>query len=183
MTVGEFGDVVGQQATIHRAMTLADGWKTIPGELLLQFAGTLKTARGQKADVRGGDNHPRNGEVIRGKRHGCCRYQNASSWTSARSLTAGIVLAFHVEQIVFKDRAKVTLGVAHAVSKTATPAILVAANVVFNTTGANAVDGPFGFWIATAGAARKFIAPYFAFGGAGSATDTSATFHVSVVRL
>ena len=40
-------------------------------------------AEGRRA---GGDNHPRNGEVIRGKRHGCCRYQNADSWTSARSL-------------------------------------------------------------------------------------------------
>ena len=182
VTLGEFGDIVGQQATIHRAMTLADGWKTIPGEILLQFSGTLKTARGQANDVR-------EGTIIRAmaKSDGSDDTDAADVKTRLVDLgaasTAGVVVAIHVEQIVFKDRAKVTLGVAHAVSATATPAILTAANVVTNTTGAAAVDGPFGFWIATAGAARKFIAPYFAFGGAGSATNTSVTFHVAVVRL
>ena len=182
VTIGEFGDIVGQQATIHRAMTLADGWKTIPGEILLQFAGTLKTALGQKADVQ-------EGTIIRAmaKSDGSDDTDAADVKTRLVDLgaasTAGVVVAIHVDQIVFKDRAKVTLGVAHAVSKTATPAILTAANVVTNTTGAAAVDGPFGFWIATVGAARKFIAPYFAFGGAGSATNTSVTFHVAVVRL
>ena len=182
VTLGEFGDIVGQQATIHRAMTLADGWKTIPGEILLQFAGTLKTARGQANDVR-------DGTIIRAmaKSDGSDDTDAADVKTRLVDLgaasTAGVVVAIHVDQIVFKDRAKLTLGVAHAVSKTATPAILTAANVVTNTTGAAAVDGPFGFWIATVGAARKFIAPYFAFGGAGSATNTSVTFHVAVVRL
>ena len=33
VTVGDFGDIVGQQATLHRAMSLADSWKVIPGEL------------------------------------------------------------------------------------------------------------------------------------------------------
>ena len=54
VTVGEFGDLVGQKATIYRAMSLAEAWKTIPGELLLQFSGMLKTARGQAADVQEG---------------------------------------------------------------------------------------------------------------------------------
>ena len=182
VTVGEFGDVVGQQATIHRAMTLADGWKTIPGELLLQFAGTLKTARGQENDVR-------EGTIIRAMAKSDGSDDTAADDVKTRLVdlgpasAAGVVVAFHVEQIVFKDRAKVTLGVAHATSATATPAILTAANVVINTTGANAIDGPLGFWIATAGAVRKFIAPYFAFSGAGSATNTSVTFHIAVVRL
>ena len=182
VTVGDFGDIVGEQATIHRAMTLADGWKTIPGDILLQFAGTLKTARGQENDVR-------EGTIIRAmaKSDGSDNTDAADVKTRLVDLgpasAAGVVVAFHVEQIAFKDRAKLTLGVAHATGATATPAILVAANVVINTTGANAIDGPFGFWIATAGAARKFIAPYFAFSGAGSATNTSVTFHCAVVRL
>ena len=182
VTVGEFGDIVGQQATIHRAMTLADGWKTIPGDLLLQFAGTLKTARGQANDVR-------EGTIIRAMAKSDGSDDTAADDVKTRLVdlgpasSAGVVVAFHVEQIAFKDRAKVTLGVAHATGATATPAILAAANVVINTTGANAVLGPLGFWHVTAGAARNFIAPYFAFGGAGSATDTSVTFHCAVVRL
>ena len=182
VTVGEFGDVVGQQATIHRAMTLADGWKTIPGELLLQFAGTLKTARGQTADVQ-------EGTIIRAmaKSSGANDTVVADIKTQLVDLgaesAAGIVLAYHVEQIEFKDRAKLTLGVYHSTSATATPVWLAASDVVIPTTGANAINGPFGFWVAKAGTVRKFIAPVFVFGGAGSATNTSATFHVAVARL
>ena len=182
VTVGEFGDVVGQQATIHRAMTLADGWKTIPGELLLQFAGTLKTARGQANDVR-------EGTIIRAmaKSSGANDTGVADIKTRLVDLgaasTTGILLAYHVEQIEFKDRGKLTLGVYHSTSETATPAWLAASDVVIPTTGANAIDGPFGFWIAKAGAIRQFIAPVFIFGGAGSATNTSVTFHLAVVRL
>ena len=182
VTVGEFGDVVGQPATIHRAMTLADGWKTIPGDLILQFAGTLKTARGQANDVR-------EGTIISAmaKSSGANDTDVADIKTRLVDLgaasTTGILLAYHVEQIEFKDRGKLTLGVYHSTSETATPAWLAASDVVIPTTGANAIDGPFGFWIAKAGAIRQFIAPVFIFGGAGSATDTSATFHISVVRL
>ena len=182
VTVGEFGDVVGQQATIHRAMTLADGWKTIPGELLLQFAGTLKTARGQANDVR-------EGTIIRAmaKSSGANDTGVADIKTRLVDLgaasTTGILLAYHVEQIEFKDRGKLTLGVYHSTSETATPAWLAASDVVIPTTGANAIDGPFGFWIAKAGAIRQFIAPVFIFGGAGSATNTSVTVHIAVVRL
>ena len=182
VTVGEFGDVVGQQATIHRAMTLADGWKTIPGDLLLQFAGTLKTARGQTADVQ-------EGTIIRAmaKSSGANDTVVADIKTQLVDLgaesAAGIVLAYHVEQIEFKDRAKLTLGVYHSTSATATPVWLAASDVVIPTTGANAINGPFGFWVAKAGTVRKFIAPVFVFGGAGSATNTSATFHVAVARL
>ena len=182
VTVGEFGDVVGQQATIHRAMTLADGWKTIPGDLLLQFSGTLKTARGQANDVR-------EGTIIRAmaKSSGANDTGVADIKTRLVDLgaasTTGILLAYQVEQIEFKDRAKLTLGVYHSTSETATPAWLAASDVVIPTTGANAIDGPFGFWIAKAGAIRQFIAPVFIFGGAGSATNTSVTFHIAVVRL
>ena len=182
VTVGEFGDIVGQQATIHRAMTLADGWKTIPGDILLQFAGTLKTARGQAADVQ-------EGTIIRAmaKSSGANDTPVADIKTRLVDLgaesAAGIILAYHVEQIEFKDRAKLTLGVYHSTSATATPVWLAASDVVIPTTGANAINGPFGFWIAKAGTVRKFIAPVFVFGGAGSATNTTVTFHVAVARL
>ena len=182
VTVGEFGDIVGQQAAIHRAMTLADGWKTIPGELLLQFSGTLKTARGQTADVQ-------EGTIIRAmaKSSGANDTGVADIKTRLVDLgaasTAGIILAYHVEQIEFKDRAKLTLGVYHSTSATATPAWLAASDVVIPTTAANAIDGPVGYWIAKAGTIRQFIAPVFIFGGAGSATNTSVTFHVAVARL
>ena len=182
VTVGEFGDIVGQQAIIHRAMTLADGWKTIPGDVLLQFAGTLKTARGQKADVQ-------EGTIIRAmaKSSGANDTPVADIKTRLVDLgaesAAGIILAYHVEQIEFKDRAKLTLGVYHSTSATATPVWLAASDVVIPTTGVNAINGPFGFLIAKAGTVRKFIAPVFVFGGAGSATNTSVTFHVAVARL
>ena len=65
MTLGDFGDIVGQKATVYRAMSLAAGWKTIPGEILLQFSGMIKTARGERADVQEGRDHPRNGAVDR----------------------------------------------------------------------------------------------------------------------
>ena len=182
VTVGEFGDTVGQRAMIHRAMSLADGWQTIPGDLLVQFAGTLKTVRGQTADVQ-------EGTIIRtmAKSSGANDTDIDDVKTRLVDLgaasTAGIILAYHVEQIEFKDRAKLTLGVYHGTSKTATPAWLAASDTVIPTTGANAIDGPFGFWIAKAGAVRQFIAPVFVFGGAGTATNTSVTFHVAVVRL
>ena len=182
VTVGEFGDIVGQQATIHRAMTLADGWKTIPGDILLQFAGTLKTARGQKADVQ-------EGTIIRAMAKSSGENDTAIAGIKTRLVdlgaesSAGIVLAYHVEQIEFKDRAKLTLGVYHSTSATATPVWLAASDVVIPTTAANAINGPFGFWIAKAGTVRKFIAPVFVFGGAGSATNTTVTFHVTVARL
>ena len=182
VTVGDFGDIVGQQAMIHRAMSLADSWKTIPGDVLLQFAGTLKTARGQKADVQ-------EGTIIRAMAKSSGENDTAIAGIKTRLVdlgaesSAGIVLAYHVEQIEFKDRAKLTLGVYHSTSATATPVWLAASDVVIPTTAANAINGPFGFWIAKAGTVRKFIAPVFVFGGAGSATNTSVTFHVTVARL
>ena len=182
VTVGDFGDIVGQQAMIHRAMSLADGWQTIPGDVLLQFAGTLKTARGQENDVR-------EGTIVRAmtKLTGANDTGVASIKTRLVDLGAasqtGIILAYHVEQIEFKDRAKLTLGVYHSTSATATPAWLAASDVVINTTGANAIDGPFGFWIAKAGTIRQFIAPVFIFGGAGTSTATKVTYHCAVVRL
>ena len=182
VTVGDFGDIVGQRATIHRAMRIAEAWKTIPGDILLQFSGTLKTARGQKADVQ-------EGTIIRAMKKSSGANDTDVDDVKTRLVdlgaasNAGIILAYHVEQIEFKDRAKLTLGVYHGTSKTATPAWLAASDTVIPTTGANAIDGPFGFWIAKAGAVRQFIAPVFVFGGTGSASNTSVTFHVAVARL
>ena len=51
LTIADFGDIVGQRATVYRAVSLAEAWKVIPGDILLQFSGTLKTARGANADV------------------------------------------------------------------------------------------------------------------------------------
>ena len=182
VTTGLLGDVVGKRAMIHRAMRIAESWKTIPDELILQFAGTLKTARGQTADVQ-------EGTIIRAMTKSSGANDTDIDDVKTRLVdlgaasTAGIILAYHVEQIEFKDRAKLTLGVYHGTSKTATPAWLAASDTVIPTTGANAIDGPFGFWIAKAGAVRQFIAPVFVFGGAGTSTDSSVTFHVAVARL
>ena len=182
VTVGDFGDIVGQKATLHRAMTLAESWKTIPGDILLQFSGTLKTARGQAADVL-------EGTIIRAMAQSVAENDTAVADVRARLVdlgaasAAGFVIGYHVEQIEFKDRATLTLGVSHSTSLVANPAAVAAGNVVIQTTGADAVLGPLAYWRITTGAARKFIAPRFAFSGAGVAVDTSVTFHVSVARL
>ena len=182
VTVGEFGDVVGQQATIHRAMTLADGWKTIPGELLLQFAGTLKTARGRYNDVR-------EGTIIRAMTKSTGANDTDDADVKARLVdlgaasAAGFVVAFHVEQIEFKDRANVMIGISHSVSKTDSAATIADSRVTINSPGANKSLGPLGFWLLTAGASRKFVTPRFVFGGAGTSTATTVTYHCAIVRL
>ena len=182
VTVGDFGDIVGQQATLHRAMSLADSWKVIPGELLVQFSGTLKTARGQTDDLQ-------EGTIIRAMAQSVGENDTALADVRDRlvdlgaSSSGGFIVAFHVEQIEFKDRATLTLGVSHSTTLTANPAALTGSNVVINTTGADAVLGPLAYWRVTAGASRKYIAPRFAFGGAGTATDTTVTFHVAAFRM
>ena len=75
----------------------------------------------------------------------------------------GFAVGFHVEQIEFKDRAMVTLGISHATGMNVTPAAIADSNVVISTTGANAILGPFGYWRMKTGTARKFVAPRFAF--------------------
>ena len=182
VTVGDFGDIVGQKAVLHRAMSLADAWNVIPGEILLQFSGTLKTARGEANDVR-------EGTIIRAMEQSTGENDTTPADLLARLVdlgpasTGGFAIGYHVEEIEFKDRASLTLGVSHSTSPTATPAALAAGNVVIATTGANAVLGPLAYWRVTTGAARRYIAPRFAFSGTGTATDTSVTYHVTVVRL
>ena len=100
LTTGDFGDIVGQTATIHHAVTLADSWKTIPGDILLQFSGTLKTALGGTSGVREGTIRPRDVSVNRRdreqrsdssaiRRHGSGQRPLVSSWriTSRKSIS------------------------------------------------------------------------------------------------
>ena len=182
VTVGDFGDIVGQKATLYRAMSLAESWKTIPGDVLLQFSGMLKTTRGQDADVG-------EGTIIRALAQSVGENDTGATAIRGRLVdlgsgsTAGFAIGYHVEQIEFKDRASLTLGISHATGMNVTPAAIADSNVVIPTTGANAILGPLGYWRMKGGTARKFVAPRFAFTGAGTATDTSVTFHVTVVRL
>ena len=182
VTVGDFGDLVGQKATIYRAMSLAEAWKTIPGELLLQFSGMLKTARGQAADVQ-------EGRIIRamaqstGANNTGASAQRALLVDLGSGSSNGFAIGYHVEQIEFKDRASLTVGISHATGMNVTPAEIADSNVVIPTTGAGAVLGPLGYWRMKGGTARRYVAPRFSFTGTGTATDTSVTFHVTVVRL
>ena len=182
VTVGEFGDILGQRAMIHRAMVLADGWQTIPGDVLLQFAGMLKTARGQDNDVL-------EGTIIRAMTKSTGANDTATDAVKARLIDLGaasadgFVVAFHVEQIEFKDRANLMIGISHSVSKTDTPATIADSRITILSTGSNAVLGPLGFWLATTGASRKFVTPRFVFGGAGTSVATTVTYHCAIVRL
>ena len=181
VTVGDFGDIVGQKATVYHGMRLADGWKTIPGEILLQFSGTLKTARGGLSSVQ-------EGTIVREMSQSTGETEN-NAQIRARYVdlgpasTGGFVVAYHVEEIHFRDRARLTVGLTHAVSATTNPTALNAANFVINTTGAGSVGGPVAFWVETSGTARRFVGPTFAFGGSGTAANTNVTYQVTVVRL
>ena len=182
VTVGDFGDIVGQQAVIHRAMRLAESWKTIPGDILLQFSGTLKTARGHRADVQ-------EGTIIRAMSQTVADRNSQVVQLRARLVdlgaasTDGFVIGYHIERIEFKDRAEVALEVSHSATLTATLNLISAGEVVIASPGADGVVGPLSFWRRTTGAARRYIAPAFSFRGTGTATDTSVTYHVSVARL
>ena len=183
VTVGDFGDIVGQQATLHRAMSLAEGWKTIPGELLLQFSGTLKTARGQAADIQ-------EGTIIRSMRTSVGEHDTAGPELIARFVdlgaasNLGFLIVYQIQNIEFKDWGTVTIGIQHSASKVTVGAHLAAANVSLNTPGANGETGPLARWILTAGAARRYVAPRFTFsGGAGLSLLTSVTYHCAIVRL
>ena len=181
VTVGDFGDIVGQKATVYHGMSLADGWKTIPGEILLQFSGTLKTARGGLSSVQ-------EGTIVREMSRSTGETEN-NAQIRARYVdlgpasSNGFAVAYHVEEIHFRDRARLTVGLTHAVSATTNPTALNAANFVIQTGGAQSVGGPVAFWVETSGTARRFVAPSFAFGGSGSAANTNVTYHVTVVRL
>ena len=119
VTVGDFGDIVGQKATVYHGMSLADGWKTIPGEILLQFSGTLKTARGGLSSVQ-------EGTIVREMSQSTGETEN-NAQIRARYVdlgpasTGGFVVAYHVEEIHFRDRARLTVGLTHAVSATTNP--------------------------------------------------------------
>ena len=180
-TTGDFGDIVGQKATIHHAVTLADSWKTIPGDILLQFSGMLKTARGGTSGVR-------EGTIVREMSRSTGETEN-NAQIRARYVdmgpasSAGFIVCYHVEEIHFRDRARLTVGLTHAVSETTNPTALNAANFVINTEGAGSIVGPVGFWVETSGTARRFVGPTFAFGGSGTAQNTSVRYHVAVVRV
>ena len=180
-TTGDFGDIVGEKATIHHAVTLADSWKTIPGDLLLQFSGTLKTALGGTSSVR-------EGTIIREMSRSTGETEN-NAQIRARYVdlgpasTAGFIVCYHVEEIHFRDRARLTVGLTHAATANTNPTALNAANFVIDTEGAGSIVGPVGYWYETSGAARRFVAPSFAFGGSGTAANTNVTYHVAVVRL
>ena len=128
MTVGDFGDIVGQKATVYHGMSLADGWKTIPGEILLQFSGTLKTARGGISSVQ-------EGTIVREMSRSTGETEN-NAQIRARYVdlgpasTGGFVVAYHVEEIHFRDRARLTVGLTHAATSTTNPTALNAANFV-----------------------------------------------------
>ena len=183
VTVGDFGDIVGQQATLHRAMSLADSWKTIPGEVLLQFSGTLKTARGQAADIQ-------EGTIVRAMRTSTGEHDTAGPQLIARFVdlgaasTAGFLIVYQIEKIEFKDWGTVILSIQHSASRATVGAHLAAANVSLNTPGANGETGSIARWVLTTGSARRYVAPRFTFsGGTGLATDTSVTYQCTVVRL
>ena len=183
VTVGDFGDIVGQQATLHRAMRLADSWKTIPGDILLQFSGTLKTARGQAGDIR-------EGTIIRAMRTSVGEQDTRGQELIARFVDlgllprAGFLIVYQIENIEFKDWGTVTLSIQHSNDNISVGAPLVAANVVLNTKGLNSEIGPIARWVIALGSARRFVAPRFQFsGGTGLAPDTSVTYHCAVVRL
>ena len=181
VTVGEFGDLVGQKATIYHGMRLADAWKTIPGEILLQFSGTLKTTRGGTSSVREGTIiHPM--ERVTGETENNAQIR-ARLVDLGPASAAGFIVAYHVAEIHFRDRARLTLGVGHSTALAANAAVLNAANFVINTTGAGSVVGPVSFWVETSGSARRFIAPIFAFGGSGTAANTNVTYQVTVARV
>ena len=134
VTLGDFGDIVGQKATVYHGMSLADGWKTIPGEILLQFSGTLKTARGGASSVREGTIiHPM--ERVTGETENNAQIR-ARLVDLGPASTAGFIVAYHVEEIHFRDRARLTVGVGHSTSLNANAAVLNAANFVINTAGA-----------------------------------------------
>ena len=132
VSVGEFGDIVGQKVTLHRAMSLAESWKTIPGELILQFAGTLKTARGQAADIR-------EGTVIRAMRTSVGEHDTRGQELIARFVDlgalprAGFLIVYQIENIEFKDWGMCTLSIQHSVNNITVGQHLTAANVVFAT--------------------------------------------------
>ena len=112
VTVGEFGDLVGQKATIYHGMRLADAWKTIPGEILLQFSGTLKTARGGTSSVREGTIiHPM--ERVTGETENNAQIR-ARLVDLGPASAAGFIVAYHVAEIHFRDRARLTVGVGHS---------------------------------------------------------------------
>ena len=183
VTLGEFGDSPGHAATLHRAMSLAESWKTIPGELLLQFSGTLKTARGQAADIQ-------EGTIVRSMRTSVGEHDTAGPELIARFVdlgaasAAGFLIVYQIEKIEFKDWGSVIMSIQHSASKTTVGAHLVAANVTFNTPGVDQETGPVARWVLTTGAARRYVSPRFTFsGGAGTSLLTSVTYHCAVVRL
>ena len=183
VTLGDFGDIVGQKATIHRAMSVADGWKTIPGEILLQFSGTLKTSSGQTADVQ-------EGTIIRAMRQSVggddAPEHRANLLDLGPASTNGFAIGYQIENIEFKDWGDVVLAIATATSATGTITTLAASRVTISNTVIDREVGPVAHWIQTTGSARRFVTPRFVF-GAGlvptARTTASITYQCVVARL
>ena len=162
VTLGDFGDSPGQKATIHRAMSLADSWKTIPGELLLQFSGTLKTARGQTADVQ-------EGTIVRSMRRSVGSDDTTPSAIRSRLVdlgaasTNGFAIGYHIENIAFKDWGEIEIAISTSATKAGTPATVAGSIVTISNTVIDREVGPLAFWVQTTGAAMKYVAPRYAF--------------------
>ena len=183
VTIGDFGDIVGQKATIHRAMSLAESWKTIPGELLLQFSGTLKTARGQAADVQ-------EGAIIRAMRRSIgaddANEHRGNLISLGPASANGFVIGYHIENVSFKDWGELRIAIATATSLTGTITTLASSRVTIPNTVIDREVGPLAFWIQTTGSARAFVAPSYSFGAglvAVARTTAEVTYHCAVARL
>ena len=183
VTIGDFGDSPGQKATIYRAMSLAESWKTIPGELLLQFSGTLKTARGQTADVQ-------EGIITRAMRRSIgaddANEHRGNLLSLGPASTNGFVICYQIEKIEFKDWGELRLAIATATSLTGTITTLASSRITIPNTVIDREVGPLAYWIRTTGAARQFVAPSYSF-GAGlvtvARTTAEITYHCAVARL
>ena len=185
VTIGDFGDIVGQQAVIHRAMTLAESWKTIPGDILLQFSGVLKTARGQANDVR-------EGTIIRAMRRSVGSDDTTTSDLRARlvdlgpATANGFIIGYQVDNVSFKDWGRVRIAISTAATPTGTITTLSSSEVQIDNTVIDREVGPLSFWVQTTGQARRYVAPRYAFGAGlvpNARTDAEITYHCAVVRL
>ena len=181
ISYGTHGDAIGQPTTACRSMVIADGWKLIPGELLLQFAGTLRPGAGGLDDVV----YPtvvreRSRTVARSNDQNHAAIQSRLVPLGAGASTQGFVVVYHVARVEFADHTTLRLGLSHAASRTAAAPDVPRAKVEIKTVGG--LDaGPLAFWRVTTGAARAFVAPTFHFTG-GTQQTPAVTYHCAVSR-
>ena len=66
LTIADFGDIVGQRATVYRAVSLAEAWKTLsPAIFCCNSPACSRRRAGQDRRCGGGNDHPRYGAVGR----------------------------------------------------------------------------------------------------------------------